>query len=221
MAATISNNNRSTERQIRNIDGIKYFNTQQIKLLRRTVMEKALLASGKDNVTAIKEWMAVDLITSTGIRVSEAANLRCGDIMAGYGESAIFIRNGKGSRSRTVQISEALKKHLKRFLSWKQLHEEEVSEDSFIFIGQRGPWTRQAIQQLLKKYLKQLGIYEKGKSVHSLRHSYATELYRKKKDLRAVQKQLGHSSITTTQIYADITQEDLQAQINGMWGGCN
>ena len=94
-----------------------------------------------------------------------------------------------------------------------------TGDDDFVFVGQRGAWSRQAIQQLVKKYLKQLGLYENGKSVHALRHSYAVELYRKERDLRAVQKQLGHSSIETTQIYADVTVEDLQDQVRGMWGG--
>ena len=100
-------------RQIQNIDGIKYYTDQQIKLLRRTVRDQAALDLERGQVTAIREWMTVDLITSSGIRVSEAANIRCGDLKAGYGESAIFIRDGKGAKSRTVQIPDALKRHLK------------------------------------------------------------------------------------------------------------
>jgi len=57
--------------------------------------------------------------------------------------------------------------------------------DDFLFMGQRGPWTAQAIQQLVKKYLKNLGLYENEKSVHALRHSYAVEFYKQQKDLRA------------------------------------
>ncbi len=68
------------------------------------------------------------------------------------------------------------------------------------------------------RHLKALGLYESGKSVHALRHSYALELYRQERDLRAVQKQLGHASVQTTQVYADVTQEDIQGQIKGLWG---
>ena len=77
--------------------------------------------------------------------------------------------------------------------------------------------TVQAIQQIVKKYLKAIGLYEPGKAAHALRHSYAVALYRRKRDLRAVQKQLGHASIQTTQIYADVTREDIQEQIKGIW----
>ncbi|MGA2227585.1 MAG: tyrosine-type recombinase/integrase [Syntrophobacteraceae bacterium] len=205
-------------RQIQNIDGVKYYTDQQIKLLRRTVRDQAALDLERSQVTAIREWMAVDLITSSGLRVSEAANIRCGDLKAGYGECALFVRDGKGSKSRTVQIPDSLKRHLKQFVAWKASRGEPIGPDDYLLIGQRGPWTAQAIQQLVKKYLKSLGLYENEKSVHALRHSYAVEFYKQQKDLRALQKQLGHSSIETTQIYADVTAEDIQKQIRGLWG---
>ena len=99
-------------KKIINADGVKYFNRQQIQLLRRTVRDMAMVHASKNNVTAIREWMAIDLLTSTGMRVSEAADFRCGDIKAGYGQSAVYVRNGKGCKSRTIEIPESLKKHL-------------------------------------------------------------------------------------------------------------
>jgi len=107
---------------------------------------------------------------------------------------------------------------VKQFIAWKESRGESTGVDDHIFIGQSGPWTTQAIQQLVKKYLKQPGLYESEKSVHPLRHSYAVEFYRKEKDLRALQKQLGHASVQTTQIYADVSVEDIQTQIRGLWG---
>jgi len=205
-------------RQITNIDGVKYYTDQQIKLLRRTVRNRAALDIERGQVTAIREWMAIDLITSSGLRVSEAANIRCGDIKAGYGESALFVRDGKGAKSRTVQIPDSLKRHLKQFVVWKASRGEPTGPDDHLFIGQRGPWSSQAIQFLTKKYLKALGIYENEKAVHALRHSYAVEYYRQEKDLRGLQKQLGHASIQTTQIYADVSVADIQKQIRGLWG---
>ncbi len=209
---------QKASRQIQNIDGIKYFNQQQIKLLRRTVRDQATLDLERAQVTGIREWMAIDLLTSTGLRVSEAADVRCGDLKAGYGESALFVRDGKGGKSRTVQIPDSLKKHLKQFVTWKQSRGEPTGQDDYLFVGKRGPWTAQAVQQLVKKYLKTLDLYESEKSVHALRHSYAVEFYRQQRDLRALQKQLGHASVQTTQISADVTAEDIQKQIKGLWG---
>lgn len=205
-------------RQVTNIDGVKYYTDQQIKLLRRAVRDQAALDLDRGQITAVREWMAVDLITSSGLRVSEAANVRCGDVKAGYGECAIFVRHGKGAKSRTVQIPDSLKKHLKQFVVWKASRGEPTGPDDYLFIGQRGPWTAQAIQFLVRKHLKAVGLYESEKSVHALRHSYAVEFYRQEKDLRALQKQLGHASVQTTQIYADVTAQDIQKQIRSLWG---
>ncbi|RZB34868.1 MAG: integrase/recombinase XerD [Desulfobacteraceae bacterium Eth-SRB1] len=200
--------------RIKNIDGVKYFSSKQVKLLRRTVKDQA--ATGK--MTAVREWMVIDLLTSTGLRVSEAADLRCGDLKLGYGDSRVFVRDGKGSISGHVIIPDSLKKHLKSYLKWKQEQGELTGKDDHLFIGQRGAITSQAIQQIVKKYLKQINIYESGKSVHALRHSYAMELYKREKDLRAVQKQLRHVSIQSTLVYADTTNEELASQVKGLWG---
>ena len=216
------NNEAASKKKVKqqkpvNIDGIKYFTEQQIRMLRRCVRDKADQHELKGLVTGIREWMAIDLLTSSGVRVSEAANVRCGDLKIGYSESELFVRHGKGARSRHIQIPKSLKQHLKRYLAWKQRQGEPVRKDDHLIIGQRGPWTSQAIQQLVKKHLKSLGLYESGKSVHALRHSYAVHLYRRSKDLRAVQKQLGHASVQTTQIYTDVTKEDIQDLIKGFW----
>ena len=201
--------------RIRNIDGVKYFSPKQIKLLRRTVKDQA--DTGK--MTHIREWMAIDLLASSGLRVSEAANLRCEDLKLGYGESKIFVRDGKGLISGHVVIPDSLKKHLKSYLKWKQDRGESISKDDYLFIGQRGPVTAQALQQIVKKYLKQLDLYESGKSAHALRHSYTMDLYARKKDLRTVQKQLRHVSIQSTLIYADVTDEEIASQVKNLYQG--
>ncbi len=108
------------KRKIRNVDGVKYFTEKQIKALRRTVRDQAVLDKKKGKVTGIREWMAIDLLTSTGLRVSEAANVRCGDLKIGYGQSEVFVREGKGFVSGHVEIPDSLKKHLKQFRSWKE-----------------------------------------------------------------------------------------------------
>jgi site-specific recombinase XerD len=205
------------QKKIRRVDGVKYFNYEQIRLLRRTARDQAELDSQKGKVTGIRDWMAIDLLTATGLRVSEAANLLCGDLKLGYGENKIFVREGKGSISGHVVINESLRKHLKQYLAWKGQREEPTGDNDPLFIGQRGKWTAQAVQQLVKKYLKAIGIYTPGKSVHALRHSYGVELYSKERDLRAVQKQLRHVSIQSTLVYADVTDENISKQVKGLW----
>ncbi len=214
---TLSTKNGKRKKGPQSTDGVKYFAKKQILLLRRTVRDRAIVSAGKGNVTAQREWLIIDFLTSTGARVAEVADLRCGDVKAGYGQSSVFIRNGKGNKSRTIQIPESLKKHLKSFIAWKASRGEQVGADDYVFIGQRGALSTQGIGQIVKKYLKLLGLYEPGKATHALRHSFATQLYRKERDLRAVQKQLGHSSVQTTQIYAAVLDEDIQRQMKGLW----
>ena len=88
---------------------IKYFNIQQIKALRKYVREQAELDQMKGRTTNIRGWMLIDLLTSSGLRAAEASDIRCGDLHFGYGLSELFVRNGKGQRSRTVQIPDNLK----------------------------------------------------------------------------------------------------------------
>jgi integrase/recombinase XerD len=114
-------------------------------------------------------------------------------------------------------IIDSLKKHLRGYIGWKNSKGEPIGEEDHLFIGQRGPWSAQAIQQIVKKYLKELNLYQKGKSVHALRHSYAVELYSKEKDIRAVQKQLRHVSLQSTLVYADVTDEMISNQVKGLW----
>lgn len=206
---------KARERKVKNSDGIKYFTEPQVKALRRMVRDRA--STGR--MTAVREWMAVDILTGSGIRVSECADLRCGSVKAGYGQSALFVSNGKGSKSRTVEIPDSLKHHLKAFLQWKVERGEATGPDDPLFIGQRDQWTAAAIQRLVKKYFRALGLYEKGRSAHSLRHSYAVQYYRQSDhDLKGLQRQLGHTSIQTTgDIYVNVLKEDIQANIKNLW----
>ena len=198
-------------------DGPKYFTEKQVKLIRRTARDAAKLGKLKDALN----WMLIDLLTSSGLREAESADVRVGDLRLGYDEASIFVRNGKGGRSRMVQIPANLKTHLKSFLRWKTKRGEPVGNDDHLFYGQRGPWTAAAVSQAVRRVLETCGLYERGKNVHALRHSYAVALYRKERDLRCVQKQLGHASIQTTQIYADCLPEDIRGQLEGLWGGAS
>ena len=86
---------KDRKERVRHLDRIKYFNEKQIKLLRRTVRDQAEISIRKGQVTGVREWVIIDLMTSTGLRVSEAANLRCGDLKIGYTESKVLVERGR------------------------------------------------------------------------------------------------------------------------------
>lgn len=202
-----------------NGDGVKYLTGLQIKKLRRYARDRAVVGAERGLIAPILGWIVVDVLTSSGVRVGEAADLRCGDVRTGYGESALFVRSGKGNKSRTVEIPASLRRHLKRFLQWKAERGEPTGADDPLLVGQRGPLSPQGVQLIVKGALKATGLYEPGRSAHCLRHSFAVAVYRKSRDLRAVQKLLGHSRIETTTIYADVTREDLAESVSNLWGG--
>lgn len=192
------------------MNDVKYYTENQIHLFRMTAKTMADQGACQENSNAIKEWAVIDFITMTGAKVSEVTNVRCGDIRCENGQPAIHIR---GNKSRTIKMPESLATHLNSFLNWKESRGESISGNSHLFIGQRGPMGSQAIQGIIKKYLKMLGIYEHGKSVHALRHTFAIELYRREKDIHNLKKQLGHRSVQTTIIYADLLDKEKEEQV--------
>ena len=142
--------------------------------------------------------MALTVIYSCGLRVSEAACLRVEDI---DGERhLLWVRNSKGGKDRSVPLSEPTLKHLRNF--WRKTRSKE-----WLFPGQDGEHINIAtVQTAFKAALLKSGINKKA-SVHSLRHSFATHLLECGVDIRIIQKILGHGSITTTCIYTHLTDK--------------
>ncbi len=147
----------------------------------------------------------VELLYSSGLRVSELVKLRAEDVNFEGG----FIRVlGKGSKERVVPMYRRSVEKLKRYLTdfRPSLLKRHYSE--YLFVTGRGaPMTRQRFWQTVKTYGKQLGI---ELSPHMMRHSFATHLLEGGADLRSLQKMLGHSDISTTQIYTKVTMDRIR-----------
>lgn len=186
----------------------KYLQEDEVNKLVQTCKDEAELARMKDNWIAIRDWMLIDMALNTGLRVAELSNLQVDDLHIQYGEKSLTVRDGKGGKARVVKFSAALKRHLKAYLS------ERKSESPYVFHSSRGQqMSRSAMQKVFKKKAKAAGLPERY-SIHSLRHTYATRLLKSSgNNLRLVQKQLGHASVTTTQVYADVTDADVEAAV--------
>lgn len=151
----------------------------------------------------------LELLWSTGLRVSELCSLKLEDVNF---ERREFSVKGKGSKYRVVFFSDEAKEWLKKYLAIRH------DASPMLFVGHdraiggrselKGLSTR-SVQRLVEKYGKAAGI-TKRISPHTLRHSFATDLLMNGADLRSVQALLGHSSITTTQIYTHITDRHLE-----------
>lgn len=186
----------------------KYLKEPEAKKLRKTLEDQAIVALSKKRKKPIRDWMIIDLALSSGLRASELGSLKTKDIYIGKNESSLLVRNGKADKSRMVYISEKTKKHLKDFIKWKKQIGESTKPDSNLFVSERGDrMTLSAIQKRFKLWARVAGL-DPRYSIHSTRHTYGTMLYKATKDLRLVQKQLGHSSSRITEIYADVLPEE-------------
>ncbi len=165
----------------------------------------------------VRDWMILHVALDAGLRVSEITTLRVGDLLLEAGHAAIIVRSGKGGRERGVDIGRALQDHLEEYVRWKAAIGESVEASALLFPSPKGgPLTRQAVYLMFKRLARQADIPERF-SIHSCRHTYASMLYRSSRfNLRLVQKQLGHSSIRTTQIYADVLSQDAWEAVNGL-----
>jgi len=168
---------------------------------------EAALLSGKKG--PVRDWGILHVALDAGLRVSEICDLRIRDIILDRDHASVIVRDGKGGKKRGVRMGSALREHLVDFIEWKEGVGEGVSGRSPLFVSSRkGPLTRTAVYRIFRKHADAVDI-PKRFSIHSCRHTYASLLYRASDfNLRLVQKQLGHRSIQTTQIYADVLNED-------------
>jgi site-specific recombinase XerD len=199
------------------LDRQKFLSEAEVKKLRRVVEDKALADLQKGRTTWPRFWMAIDLAISAGLRVSEIANLKIDNLYLNSREPRIRV-TGKGNRTRDVFISRELMKHLSEYLlEFKRTMDEPTHPEAFLLISShRKPYSTRTLQYAFKVSLKEAGL-PSYYSIHACRHSYGTYLYQKTKNLRLVQKQLGHSSITTTTVYADVPLEETLEAVNGLF----
>lgn len=195
----------------------KYMSLDEVRRLRRTSEDRALADLAKGRTSAVRSWAVVDLALSTGLRVSEIAEIRISDLTLTGTEPELRVRNGKGGKPRAVTLPQDLKRHLRDFITWKKRLREPTKPKDYLFVTERGgKFTTRGLQLLFKRAATKAGLSPHF-SIHACRHSYGTYLYQKTKDLRLVQDQLGHSSPVVTQVYSHITPEERVRSVNGLW----
>ncbi len=204
--------------------------SRSVEFLEKDEVERLIGAtsSEKDEILMLRDRAILETLFSTGLRVSELCSLKRDQINFKRGE---FTVRGKGDKLRLVFLSAeacaAVQEYLKKrrdnskflFISHSGIGQKgnKIEKEMRSFgrdsgnsgAGAAGGLTPRSVQRIVKKYALLAGIV-KSVHTHSLRHTFATDLLRNGADIRSVQSMLGHSSITTTQIYTHITNQQLR-----------
>jgi integrase/recombinase XerD len=178
------------------------------KSLTEEDVESLLNAPEVETLLGMRDRTMFEVLYATGLRVSELVNLSVAQVSLDMGVVRVM---GKGSKERLVPLGEEALDWLQKYL--KEVRPLLLSEklSDAMFVTQRGgAMTRQMFWYLIKRHAKHVGL-DKPLSPHTLRHAFATHLLNHGADLRVVQMLLGHSDISTTQIYTHVARERLKA----------
>ena len=201
--------------------------SRQVEFLAIEEVERLMDAtkSEKNKLARLRDRAILEMLFSTGLRVSELTGLKQDNVNLKRGE---FTIRGKGDKLRLVFISERASDALKEYLDEREDNSKslfirhyarESVEKQMESMGEiKNGLTARSVQRLIKKYVKLAGMSAGGGSAfggkkitpHTLRHSFATDLLTNGADIRAVQEMLGHASISTTQIYTHLTNKRLK-----------
>ncbi len=177
------------------------------KSLTEQEVEDLLNAPDVSDPLGHRDRAMLELLYATGLRVTELINLKLNQINLNQGVLRIV---GKGDRERLIPLGEVCQEWILKFIKGPRLEILLERQTEYLFPTRRGDrMTRQAFWHIIKRYAKKADV-EKELSPHTLRHAFATHLLNHGADLRVVQMLLGHSDLSTTQIYTHVARERLK-----------
>ncbi len=186
---------------------IRIHSPQQLPRVIPEQIVQALLQSAYDAYTpsrreALRDIVVLELLFSTGLRVSELCALSKDTFLLSCNGLKLLVK-GKGRKERMLQITTP--ELLQLMQTYCDVFSKEIQEQEFILFNQRGrPLSPQSVRRIINKYLNQIGVATHV-TPHMFRHTFATSLLEAGMDIRYIQSLLGHSSISTTQIYTHIS----------------
>ena len=179
------------------------------KAITESQVDALLAAPDVRSALGLRDRAMLELMYACGLRVSELVNLPTNGVNLRQG---VLRVSGKGGKERLVPLGEEARHWLERYLATARAELAGKHVSPALFVGATGePPSRQQFWQLVKRYASVAGIDPARISPHGLRHSFATHLLNHGADLRSLQMLLGHSSLSTTQIYTLVAREQLKA----------
>lgn len=180
-------------------------------VLSNAEIDRMLTTIDNSRPDGARNTVIIEVLYGCGLRVSELVELTLSQL---YLDEECLLITGKGNKQRWVPINARAIKLLKNYISFIRSQVDiKKGHENYVFINRLGTkLSRVYVFMVIKKAVESAGIH-KTVSPHSLRHSFATELVQNGADLRAVQEMLGHSSITTTEIYTHISRAYLRKTI--------
>ncbi len=170
-------------------------------------VDKILGAPDVSMPSGLRDKAMLELLYATGMRVSELMKARCDDLDPNLG---IIRCLGKGSKERLIPVGKSALQAVAAYLRDGRGHLTKGRTSPYLFLNPRGnALTRVGFWKILRRYGQKVGV-TLGLTPHAVRHSFATHLLERGADLRSVQMMLGHSSISTTQIYTHVLNERLK-----------
>jgi len=167
-----------------------------------SVLTKEEVKNLINSIVSKKSRLMVSFMYACGFRVSELVNLKTKDL--NFEEKIGKVTQGKGKKDREFNIPEFLLEDLK-----DQVESQKKINQEYLFTGPKGKLSSRNLQKIVQKASKHAGI-NKEVHCHTLRHSFATHLLENGTDIRKIQELLGHSDLSTTQIYTHISREELK-----------
>ncbi|HNT29781.1 MAG TPA: tyrosine-type recombinase/integrase [bacterium] len=173
---------------------------------------KAAKPQDPNNLSALRDYAMLEILFSTGLRVSELTSLNRDKVNTKTRE---FVVRGKGNKDRVVFLSQSAARALDDYLKKRAddtqplFINHRVQSDTDDTKGEALRLTTRSVQRLMQKYARRAGIVEKI-TPHTLRHTFATDLLQSGADLRSVQELLGHANVQTTQVYTHVTNKQLK-----------
>lgn len=166
---------------------------------------RAVIDAGASGKNALRDSAMVELLYSSGLRVTELVSIKMGDVNFEAGFMRVF---GKGSKERVVPVNSRAIEKIRRYIQEERSAVLKKKNSAYLFVtGMGGRMTRQRFWQTLKSIGRRANV---ALSPHTVRHCFATHLLEGGADLRSVQKMLGHSDISTTQVYTKVTTDRIK-----------